>query len=74
MDGATPEQLQRIVLRLALNVAKAAYEEALLRHGMLKGTVELIHAYADHNLADLEDTPRGFQMTCWSGCWTLPSM
>ncbi|GAA2629875.1 hypothetical protein GCM10010411_79510 [Actinomadura fulvescens] len=26
---------------------------------MLRGTVELIHAYADHNLADLDDASEG---------------
>ncbi|KAB2339177.1 hypothetical protein [Actinomadura rudentiformis] len=45
------------MLLAAMEVARAAYEEALLKHGMLPSTVALIHTYAEANLAALEEEP-----------------
>ncbi|MGI5165671.1 hypothetical protein ACQEU3_15045 [Spirillospora sp. CA-253888] len=39
----------------ALEVVKAAYEEALRQHGMLSSTIVLISSYAEDNLAALAD-------------------
>ncbi|WP_067489422.1 hypothetical protein [Actinomadura hibisca] len=44
-------------LRLAAEVVKAAYEEALRRHGMLPSTITLISSYAEDNLTALHEEP-----------------
>ncbi|WP_344587540.1 hypothetical protein [Actinomadura vinacea] len=36
-----------------MDIARAAYEEALRRHGMLAGTIALISVYAEENLAEV---------------------
>ncbi|MQY07283.1 hypothetical protein [Actinomadura macrotermitis] len=41
-------------LSSALEIAKAAYEEALIRHGMLPAAIAVVHAYAEQNLEALE--------------------
>lgn len=41
-------------LRLAVEVVRAAYQEAMTKHGLLPSTVELIHTYAEENLAALD--------------------
>ncbi|GAA2406003.1 hypothetical protein GCM10010191_12490 [Actinomadura vinacea] len=41
------------VLGRAMDIARAAYEEALRRHGMLAGTIALISVYAEENLAEV---------------------
>ncbi|MGI5167849.1 hypothetical protein ACQEU3_26210 [Spirillospora sp. CA-253888] len=38
-----------------MEVAKAAYEEALQQHGMLPSTIALISSYAEQNLAALDE-------------------
>lgn len=48
MDSATED------LRLAVEVVRAAYQEAMVMHGLLPATVELIHSYAEENLAALD--------------------
>ncbi|MFC6880168.1 MULTISPECIES: hypothetical protein [Actinomadura] len=49
------------VLGQALEVARAAYHEAMGRAGMLRGKVAEVHAYAETLIAELdrEDTPQG---------------
>ncbi|MFG2006097.1 hypothetical protein ACGFNU_43795 [Spirillospora sp. NPDC048911] len=49
------EASQRTMLLLAVEVVRAAYEEALLKHGLLPSTVALIHSYAEENLAALDE-------------------
>ncbi|MFC5179778.1 ATP-binding protein [Actinomadura harenae] len=41
---------ERVLLRLALNVASAAFTEAMGTYGMLPGTVKTIHTMAEGNL------------------------
>ncbi|MFD0857285.1 hypothetical protein ACFQ07_34090 [Actinomadura adrarensis] len=37
-----------------MDIARAAYEEALRRHGMLASTIALISVYAEENLAEVD--------------------
>ncbi|WP_157432018.1 hypothetical protein [Actinomadura hibisca] len=46
---------QKAILHAALEVTKAAYEEALRQHGMLPSTIALITTYAERNLAALDE-------------------
>ncbi|TDE36427.1 hypothetical protein [Actinomadura sp. 6K520] len=39
----------------ALEIAKAAYQEAMARAGMLAGKIAEVHAYAESQLAELAD-------------------
>lgn len=39
----------------ALEVARAAYEEAMRRHGLLPSTITLISGYAEQNIQALRD-------------------
>ncbi|GAA2605625.1 hypothetical protein GCM10010411_44750 [Actinomadura fulvescens] len=43
------EPSQRTSLLLAMEVVRAAYEEGLLKHGMLPSTVAAIRSYAEGN-------------------------
>lgn len=40
-------------LRLAVEVVRAAYQEAMTKHGLPPATVELIHTSAEEDLAAL---------------------
>ncbi|MEV4254438.1 hypothetical protein AB0J52_14910 [Spirillospora sp. NPDC049652] len=51
------EQAQRILLRQALDVASAAYTEAMQTYGLLPGTVRAVHALAEANLDRLFTAP-----------------
>ncbi|GAA1555307.1 hypothetical protein GCM10009678_42890 [Actinomadura kijaniata] len=54
---ASPERA--LAMRLAAEVVKAAYEEAMRRHGLLPSTVALISDYAEQNLAALHAEGQG---------------
>ncbi|MFC5183261.1 hypothetical protein [Actinomadura harenae] len=41
---------QRIALRRALDIASAAYTEAMRSYGLLQGTITAVHALAEANL------------------------
>ncbi|WP_433326975.1 hypothetical protein [Spirillospora sp. CA-294931] len=56
MDCSSIQDLQRVVMRLAVEVVRAAYAEALLKHELPPSTVGLIHIYADENIAALDET------------------
>ncbi|MFP3968361.1 hypothetical protein SMC26_39110 [Actinomadura fulvescens] len=45
------------MMRLAVEVVKVAYQEALVRHGMFPGTVALIDCYTQEHLAALDSDP-----------------
>ncbi|MGK5551781.1 hypothetical protein ACSNOI_09225 [Actinomadura kijaniata] len=49
----------KAVLRLAMALVKGAYEEAMRTHGLLPGTIALVSAQAERNLAVLDDTADG---------------
>ncbi|KAB2342928.1 hypothetical protein [Actinomadura rudentiformis] len=59
MSGVAGRGSRQVTLLAAVEMVRAAYEEALIMHGMLPSTVALIHTYADANLAALEEAPDG---------------
>ncbi|WP_169813884.1 hypothetical protein [Actinomadura kijaniata] len=46
-------------LSQAIEIVRAAYEEAMRAHGLLSSTIELISSYAEANLAALNGFPDG---------------
>ncbi|GAA1540347.1 hypothetical protein GCM10009678_23460 [Actinomadura kijaniata] len=46
-------------LSRAIEIVKAAYEEAMRTHGLLPSAIELISSYAEANLAALNGLPDG---------------
>ncbi|MFC5185664.1 hypothetical protein [Actinomadura harenae] len=72
MDGATTVRLESTVLRLAADITKAAYRDAMRRHGLLPSTISLIGMYAEENLAALDeessDVPAGARVHVFNGC------
>lgn len=46
----TPNALDR-----ALEITRAAYEEAMRRHSLLPSTIALIHTYAEQHLSALDE-------------------
>ncbi|MEV5568407.1 hypothetical protein AB0L06_00035 [Spirillospora sp. NPDC052269] len=46
--------LERIVLHQATEIVRAAYEEAMRRHGFLSSTIRVINSYAEQSLAELD--------------------
>ncbi|WP_157429827.1 hypothetical protein [Actinomadura oligospora] len=54
MTGA---RVERVALRLAVEVVQVAYEEAMRQHGVLGSTVALVSSSAHKNLGALDDAP-----------------
>lgn len=44
-----------LALRQAVEIVRGAYSEAMQRHGLLRDTIKLIEAQAEHNLGELMD-------------------
>ncbi|MFC5182172.1 hypothetical protein [Actinomadura harenae] len=59
MDGASEQRMERVFIRLAVQIVTAAYAEAMRRHGLLPSTIAVITTYAEENLAALEREPDG---------------
>lgn len=55
IDGATADQVRAAVLRLAVDVVGAAYEEAMRTHGIMPDSVKVVSAKARANLDALDD-------------------
>ncbi|WP_067486281.1 hypothetical protein [Actinomadura hibisca] len=60
MTGAPPPETPApdasVPLHSALEIAKAAYEEAMRTYGLLPGTITAINALAATCIADLRDS------------------